>query len=361
MLAIVLFAVSRQSERMSESTPKQSQMAREIGEIPEAVERFLAANSAHVSALARKVVADDPRFIFTVARGSSDHAATYLKYVSELVLGLPVASVGPSVASLYKARLRVENSLCVAVSQSGQSPDILALVEASRLAGAMTVAVTNSAQSPLAAGSAAVIDILAGPERSVAATKTFVSSCVAVLLLVAEMAGDRDLLDAIRDLPDALEKARHCDWTAVMQAIRPGHSLYAIGRGPSWAMSNEAALKLKETCQLHAESYSAAELLHGPVSIVNMGFPVLVFAAADAAEANTAEVADLIAAKGARVFATTGLVKAAVPLPMVRTGHPLADPLSLIVSFFGLAERIARELGIDPDAPRHLSKVTETT
>jgi glucosamine--fructose-6-phosphate aminotransferase (isomerizing) len=337
-----------------------TQMRREVEEIPQAVERLLSGGGDAMRAAARAVSDRDPAYFVTVARGTSDHACTYFKYAAELLAGLPVASVGPSVASIYKARLRMSGSVCLSVSQSGRSPDIVDLTRAARAGGAYTLAVTNDAASPLAAAADATLDIHAGPELSVAATKTFVTSALSCLWLVAELVGDADLLGAIRGLPDCLGKAVAMDWSAVAGAVGAG-SLYTLGRGPSWAISNEAALKFKEVCQLHAESYSSAEVLHGPVSIVDRGFPVLAFAAADAAEGALAEVADALAGKGASVFATTDRVREAERLPFVRTGHPLTDPLALIVSFYAMIEGVAVARGLDPDMPRHLRKVTETT
>ena len=335
-------------------------MAQEIAEIPQAAARLLERGAGPVRAAAEAVRAADPGFVMTVARGSSDHACTYLKYASELLLGLPVASVGPSVASIYGAQLKVRGALCLSVSQSGQSPDIVEMTRAARAGGALTVALTNDAGSRLAGTAERVIDICAGPELSVAATKTFVTSALAGLWLLAEVKGDAGLLSAIRALPEALDRARMVDWSPVAEALRAG-SIYTLGRGPAWAMSNEAALKFKEVCQVHAESYSSAEVLHGPVSIVERGFPVLAFAAADAAEGALAEVADALAGKGAAVFATTPRVRAATALEVVRTGHPLTDPLALIVSFYAMIEGLAVARGLNPDVPRHLKKVTETT
>jgi glutamine---fructose-6-phosphate transaminase (isomerizing) len=335
-------------------------MRREVAEIPDAVERLLTDGAGAMRAAAREVAARDPAFLMTVARGSSDHACTYVKYAAELLCGLPVASVGPSVASIYKAKLRVKGGVCLSVSQSGRSPDIVELTRAARAGGAYAIAVTNDAGSPLAAAADATLDIHAGPELSVAATKTFVTSALAGLWLMAEIAEDAELLEAIRGLPERLDAATRTDWSAVAAAVGEG-SLYTLGRGPSWAISNEAALKFKEVCRLHAESYSSAEVLHGPVSIVDRGFPVLAFAAADAAEGAVVEVTDALAAKGALVFATSDRVRAAHALPVVRTGHWLTDPLALIVSFYAMIEGLAVARGLDPDKPRHLNKVTETT
>ncbi len=337
-----------------------TRMRQEIDEIPVAVDRLLSEGGAAIAAAARAIRALDPRFAITVARGSSDHVCTYLKYAAEILLGLPVASVGPSIASIYGAPLRLEKSLCLGVSQSGRSPDIVEMARAAGRDGALSVALTNHADSPLAGVCDHALDIHAGPERSVAATKTFVTSAVAGLWLLAEWKQDAALLAAIRALPAALDKATRIDWPEMRAAIGAEHSLYTLGRGQVLAVSHEAALKFKETCQLHAESYSSAEVLHGPVSIVDEGFPVLCFATADAAEAPLAEIADQVAAKGAQVFATTGLVLQANRLDHVRTDHALTDSLSLVVSFYAMVEAFATSRGIDPDAPRHLKKVTET-
>ncbi|APG46160.1 SIS domain-containing protein [Phaeobacter porticola] len=337
-----------------------TKMRREIDEIPTAVDRLLSRGDADIDAVADAVHALDPNVMVTVARGSSDHVCTYLKYASEILLGVPVASVGPSVASIYKAPLRLKGALSLAVSQSGKSPDIVAMAESARRDGALAVALTNDAASPLAAASDHTLDIHAGPELSVAATKTFVTSAVAGLWLLAKWDRNQALLAALHTLPDQLDRACRIDWPEVRDAIGARSSLFTLGRGQALAVSNEAALKFKETCQLHAESYSSAEVLHGPVSIVEEGFPVLGFAAADAAEGALAGIADQIAAKGAQVFATTDKVTAAQRVDHVRTDHALTDPISLIVSFYAMVEAFAASRGIDPDAPRHLKKVTET-
>lgn len=337
-----------------------SQMAAEVREIPDAVERLLTGSAGAIRDAALAARALDPRVIATVARGSSDHAATYLKYAAELTLGLPVASIGPSVASIYGARLRLDRAVSICVSQSGQSPDIVEMARAARDGGALTIAVTNNAASPLAAVSERTLDIAAGPELSVAATKTYVTSVVALLALVAEWQGDPALLAAIHALPARLADAALIDWPDLRAALQGAPSIFTLGRGPAYAIACEAALKFKEISQVHAESYSSAEVLHGPVSIVGAGFPVLAFAARDAAEEAVTSIADQIAGKGARVFVTSDRARAATRLPFVATGHPLTDPLALIVSFYAMVERFAREAGIDPDNPRHLRKVTKT-
>ena len=335
-------------------------MRREIEEIPEAVARLLDGSASVLAEAGRGIRERNPHFIVTVARGSSDHAATFMKYAVELTAGLAVASVGPSIASIYGAKLRLGGSACLAISQSGKSPDIVAMAQAARAGGALTVAITNTADSPLARASDFAIDILAGPERSVAATKTFVNSAVAGLALMAHCTGDDKLLAALARLPEHFSKAIACDWMALAGALETPQSLFILGRGPSAAMANEAALKFKETCGMHAEAYSAAEVMHGPLALVGPDFPVLALAARDASEPSVAEAADSLAGKGAAVFVTSDKSRSARPLPHVATGHPLTDPLALIVTFYGFVEAFARHRGLDPDVPRNLRKVTET-
>ncbi len=335
-------------------------MRREVREIPFVVERLLNEGRAAIMSAASALRDDDPGVVVTVARGSSDHAATYLKYACELLLGLPVASIGPSVASVYGAELRLEGAVCIGISQSGRSPDIVRMTQSASARGAAAVAITNDFDSPLAKASHHVIPLLAGPEISVPATKTFVASMVAGLALVAHWKRDRGLIKAIDELPAALNEAVEIDWPELRAEIAGGRGMYVLGRGPSLAASNEAALKLKETCQIQAESFSSAEVLHGPVSVVDEGFPVLAFVSRDASQGAIVEVCDQLARQGARVFATADTTGQAGRLAFIPTGHPLTDPITLIVSFYAFVEKLARDRGVIPDQPRHLKKVTET-
>ena len=335
-------------------------MRREIVEIPDAVARLLAEGDGVLREAGAAIRARNPHFIVTVARGSSDHAASFLKYAIELTAGIAVASVGPSIASIYGAKLRLNGSACLAISQSGKSPDIVAMAEQARAGGALTIALTNTADSPLAHASDHAIDILAGTERSVAATKSFVSSAVAGLALMAHTMDDADLHAALKVLPEQLRRAVASDWSPLGAALDRSTSLFILGRGPSFAIANEVALKLKETCSMHAEAYSAAEVMHGPLALVGPGFPVLALAARDASEPSVAEACGRLVAKGASVFTTTALATGGTQLPFVATGHPLTDPLALIVSFYAFVESFARHRGFDPDQPRNLRKVTET-
>ncbi len=335
-------------------------MRREIAEIPEAAARLLDASDGALAAAGRQLRELSPPVVATVARGSSDHAASFLKYAIEITAGVPVASLGPSIASIYGGRLKLANAACLTISQSGKSPDIVAMAEAARAGGALTIAINNTAGSPLALASDYSIDILAGVEKSVAATKSFVNSAVAGLLLMAHWTGDSELLAALRRLPEHFAKAIDCDWMPIASALTGENSLFILGRGPSVAIANEAALKFKETCAMHAEAYSAAEVMHGPLALVGPGFPVVALAARDASEPSIAAAADLLSDKGASVFVTSTLAEKATKLPHAATGHPITDPLTLIVSFYAFVEAFARHRGLNPDQPPNLRKVTET-
>lgn len=338
----------------------QSNMAREVAEIPQAAARFLAESSDAVAKAAAALRSADPGLLVTIARGSSDHAATYLKYAVELLAGVPVASVGPSVASVYGRQLRLSGAACVGISQSGKSPDIVAMMQAARAGGALTLAFTNDAASPMAGAVAHPIGLNAGPETSVAATKTFVNSVLAGLALLAEWQEDTALRAAVAGLPDAFATALTLDWQPLAQRLVRAQSLYVLGRGPAYAISNEVALKFKETSGLHAESYSAAEVLHGPAAIVQAQFPVLALTVDDAARPHVIATSERLAAQGADVFVTGADAAGCVRLPTVTGLHPLVAPLVLIVSFYAFVEGLARRRGYDPDTPPHLRKVTET-
>lgn len=337
-----------------------SHMAREVGEIAQVSRRFLMESRDALRAAAGAMRAVDPGMIVTVARGSSDHAATYLKYVVELLAGVPVASVGPSVASVYGRPLRLGGAACVGISQSGRSPDIVEMMRAAGAGGAVTVAITNFADSPMAQVSAHCLPLRAGTEQSVAATKTFVTSVLAGLALVAEWREDEPLLAGLETIPEAFEAALALDWSAFAARMARAQSGFVLGRGPAFAIASEAALKLKETCGLHAEAYSAAEVLHGPSAIVQARFPVLALAVEDAAQAGVVQTAERLAAQGADVFVTGATAQGCVTLPSVGGLHPLVAPLVLAVGFYGFVEALARRRGFDPDTPPYLRKVTET-
>ncbi|MGL4488372.1 MAG: SIS domain-containing protein [Rhizobiaceae bacterium] len=341
--------------------PDQTSIMRaEINEIPQAAARLIENSTAAVAEIAAQLQETDPAFISTIARGSSDHVAGFLKYAIELETGLPVASLGPSIASVYERQMRLGHSATISISQSGKSPDIVSMTANARRGGSLTIALTNVIASPLVAQSNLALDILAGPEHAVAATKSFVNSAISGLLILAAWTGNKQLRAALDSLPQALHKAVASDWSSLGEALEGRNSLYILGRGPSYPVAAEAALKFKETSGMHAEAYSAAEVMHGPVSIVSNGFPVLALAARDKAEAKVIAVCDQLVAQGANVFVTSAMPTKAKALPFASTNHGITDALVQIASFYGFAEMLSRHRGLNPDKPNFLRKVTET-
>jgi glucosamine--fructose-6-phosphate aminotransferase (isomerizing) len=335
-------------------------MAEEIREAPEAIARFFDRETMNLRDTARRLAERQPRVIVTCARGSSDNAAGYFKYLTEILLGIPVASMGPSVASLYQAPLQLTGAVMVSISQSGKSPDIVSLQAAAQAGGALTIAVVNDVTAPLAQGADAVLPFHSGVEKSVAATKTFLSSSVILAALVAEWRGDALLAKATRALPEVLEKALHADWSQALPVLRDATSAYVVARGPALAIAAEAALKLKETAMLHAEAFSGAEVMHGPLQLVETGFPVIALRPRDAAYGAMGEAVSRLAGIGAKVFvAETGDPRPG-RLPLSPSGYTLLDPLVMLLSFYILAEQVSRARGHDPDRPNRLRKITET-
>ena len=331
----------------------------EAGEAGEVVARQIAANEAAMTALVATLRERRPRFVVVSARGSSSHAGYYGKYLIEQMLGLVVAAVAPSVQTIYAAPLRVEDALFLTVSQSGRSPDLVAVAEAARRGGALTVAMVNDAASPLAAACERVLPLHAGPELSVAATKSYLAAVACFVHLVARWSGDAALSAALDRLPGRLRAAFTQDWAPLSQLLANASDLLVIGRGTGFAAAKEIALKLKETCALHAEAFSSAEVLHGPVALLEPGFPVLALMLDDAArEGLTRVVADL-RAKGARVLAV-GPAATPPALPGLPPDHPLCDALPIVAGFYGGLDALARARGRDIERPRHLRKVTET-
>ncbi|MGH8133327.1 MAG: SIS domain-containing protein [Steroidobacteraceae bacterium] len=334
-------------------------MFREAAQAPTAVRAQFQANAERIARLAGQLRASPPRAIVTCARGSSDHAATFARYLIETRLGLLTSSAAPSVSSVYAAAPDLTGTLMLAISQSGASPDLLAAVRGARAAGARVVVLVNAPDSPLAQLADEVLPLGAGPEHSVAATKSFLASLAAIVQLVARWSCDQQLSEALQQAPELLERAWRLDWSAAVTRLTPAGNLYVIGRGLGLAVAQEAALKLKETCGLHAEAVSAAELRHGPMALVHAGFPLLVFTQNDESRAGVARLAGELAARGADLLVAGADVPHSVVLPSI-AAHPVIEPLLFAQSFYRMANALALARGIDPDRPPHLSKVTET-
>ena len=339
----------------------ETRMATEAAEAPAVIDRLLREQRGALERIGADLRANPPRAILTVARGSSDHAATYLKHIVEARGGVLVASFSPSTASVYGSAPDAAGMLAVALSQSGASPDLLASMAAARSAGARTLALVNVADSPLAQSADSMVALGAGPERSVAATKSFLAMLAASAALVAHWTEDGELLSALDGITGALARAWDADWSPLVAGLADVRGLYVIGRGPGFGAAQEMALKLKETCQLQAEAFSAAEVRHGPMALVGQDLPLLVLRQDDEAAAGTDELVRDALAKGARVFvASAGSPpEGAVHLPIPAT-HPTLAPLAGVQAFYRAANALSLARGLDPDRPPHLRKVTET-
>ena len=337
-----------------------TRMFREAAEAPAAVRRQLAANRERVAALGERLRAFGPRAVVTCARGSSDHAATYAKYLVETRLGVLTSSAAPSIASVYRTRQDLSDCLFLAISQSGRSPDLLVSARAAREGGALVVAMVNAEASPLAELAHESIALAAGEERGVAATKSYIASLAAVAHLAAEWSGDERLRSALTQLPSQLAIAWELDWSPAYALLARASNLYVMARGVGLAVAQEAALKLKETCGLHAEAFSAAEVRHGPMALVRAGFPVLMLAQDDETRADMAALAAEFAGRDAKVMlAGAPASDGVVSLPAAEA-HPALQPILLIQSFYRLAALASVARGHDPDRPPFLNKVTET-
>lgn len=340
--------------------PESTCLHREAAEAASTVARQLEHNDAIVRELAADLRDNPPPFVVTCARGSSDHAATYAKYVIETHTGCVTASASPSVESIYAVPLRLRGALYLVISQSGASPDLLRSAAAARAAGARVVALVNVMDSPLATLADTVIPLQAGPETSVAATKSFIGALGAVLHLVAHWRRDAALIGALQKLPGQLERAFALDWSPLVAQLADAHDLFVLGRGYGLAAAQEAALKLKETCALHAEAFSSAEVRHGPMELVGPRLPVVLFAQEDDALAGTLKAAADFRTRGARVWTAAPGVSGPDALPIVPTEQPVCAPILAIQSFYRAVNLLALARGRDPDHPPHLAKVTET-
>ncbi|MBN9045905.1 MAG: SIS domain-containing protein [Rhizobiales bacterium] len=337
-----------------------SLMLRETEQSPTVVATLLEKEAGTFAGIARIFAKNQPPVVTTAARGSSDHAATFFKYLMEIATGIPVASIGPSVASVYGAKLRLKDGLHFTVSQSGASPDIVAAQAAAKKGGATTVAVVNVTESPLAKEADIVLALNAGEEKSVAATKSFIASVAALSGVVAAASGDSALSDGLARLPEALAATQPDGREAVENLLFNARSLYTGGRGTAFAIALEAALKAKETANIHAEAFSLAELMHGPMRLVEQGFPVVAFLPRDEAFDSNIQTLKRLHSFGASIVTLSDAVTPGYRLPSASTGNTHLDPLVSLVNYYRLIEAVTRRKGFDPDKPRNLNKVTVT-
>ena len=326
-------------------------MAAEAKEAPQRIAEQLAANAATVEQVVAQIRQRAPKFVYMVGRGSSDHAGVFAKYLIEVEIGLPVAAAAPSIASVYNKSLQLTDALVLVISQSGRSPDILAQVEMAKRSGAMVVALVNDTSSPLAEQAHYVLPLHVGAEKAVAATKSYLATLSAILQLVAQWSGNAALQQAVLNLPQQLQQAVEAKQQLSSSALEKVVHLVVLGRGLGYAISREIALKLKEVCGIHAEAFSSAEFLHGPVTLVKNQFAIVDVTVEDETlTAHRSQIAD-VTSRGAAVVQLhhQGL-----------NAHPRVLPLLVLQRFYLDVEVVARSRGINPDAPPGLNKVTKT-
>lgn len=339
--------------------PEVTFMYKEAAASHEAVTRQLQEYGLAYDALRDSLAINPPSMVAVCGRGSSGHAAMYLRYLIETRLGILTTSLLPSTSSVYGGWPHVPHGLCVTISQSGQSADLLAVVEGMNRTKTRSIAIINDTSAPLADLSQFVIPIFAGDELSVAATKSFIGSLFASVQLVNSIKPGTIPAADLSMLPCLLKNAWELDWTQLTDCLVDANGLYVIGRGLGLAIAGEAALKFKETCGLHAEAYSAAEVRHGPMALFKKDFPVLIFRQRDESAASIDEIARLAVEHGCKVFVVGGNTKGATNLEAI-CASALLEPLLQIQSFYKAVNELALRRGLDPDCPPFLRKVTVT-
>jgi len=334
-------------------------MFQEAADASNAVRAQLRHDSATMRVLGAQLRKLNPRAVITCARGSSDHAATYAKYLIETHARVLTASAAPSVSSVYGVTQDVRGCLFIAISQSGRSPDLLASVASAKASGATVLALCNSADSPLMAAADLAIELNAGLERSVAATKSYLASLAAIARLVAAWTEDAALDAELARLPDLMDKSWSTDWAEALPLLETAENLYVVGRGMGLGAAQEIALKCKETCGIHAEAFSSAELRHGPYTLLRKGFPALLLAQGDATKPGIEALAIELARRGVSVLLAGGNAAGSLLLPSPAVAPELA-PVLLVQSAYRMIASLSLRRGFDPDRPPHLHKITET-
>jgi len=345
---------------------QETQLQQEILEQPEAMRRLLEHERANVQHIAEAIRQRAPYYAMFAARGSSDNAARYGQYIFGVHNRLPVALATPSLYTLYHAPTRMERALVLGVSQSGQSPDIVSVVEEGRRQGNITVAITNDGLSPLAGAAEYTIALHAGTEQSVAATKTYTSSLMALALLSTALAGDAGVSGLLDNVPRWTAEVTSMVSSTIRAAERYRYmeACVVLSRGYNYATAFEIALKLKELTYVLAEPYSTADFQHGPVALVERGFPVLAIVPEGALAAELVGFLAQLRERGAELVVISAveealsLAQTALPVP---AGMPeWVSPLVMVVQgqLFALGLTLAK--GYDPDHPRGLRKVTLT-
>ena len=329
----------------------------ELHEQPEALARLLDKQHAHALSVAELFRRDDVQYIVIASRGSSSNAARYAQYLLGRAARVPVAFATPSLYTLYEQPPRLDGALVIGISQSGSSPDVGSVVEEARRQGRPTIAITNDASSPLAQTAEAVLALEAGPEQSVAATKTYMNSLGALALLFTASTRDANAFAELRRMPEliAAQLGRSGEDAESLEQLAGGT---VMARGVNFGTAHEIALKMRELSGLLFEAYSSADLMHGPVAAIRPGWPVVAVAPSGPAQASMREAIAAVSARGAHLIVIADDPEAQFKLV---TGVPeWLSPLTAVIPGQLMARRIAELRGVDIDRPGGLSKVTLT-
>ncbi|MCW8876224.1 MAG: SIS domain-containing protein [Kangiellaceae bacterium] len=330
---------------------QQSLMAKEAREASERIKEQLRQNLPTVLNLAKKLRALEPHSVMIVGRGSSDHAGVFAKYLIEIEAGVPTFAAAPSVATIYNRSINLQGTVAIIISQSGRSPDILEQAKQTKASGAYCIALLNDTSAPLAEIVDCVVPLAVGEEKSVAATKSYLATLSAILQIVAYWQQDQKLIEAVATIPEALATSVEGSNQLCFGDLDQVANLVVLGRGLGYAISKEIALKLKEVCAIHAEAFSSAEFLHGPVTLVESKLKVLDVQVRDESnQAHSDQIMDIINRGGDLVHLHQVDQKI----------HPRIAPLAVLQRFYLDIEQIAIERGLNPDQPGGLKKVTET-
>ena len=336
-----------------------TRMFLEASAAAQAVRAQLEQDAASIGSIGAELRRLAPRAVITCARGSSDHAATYAKYLIETTAGVLTASAAPSVSSVYGVAQDLRGCLFIAISQSGSSPDLLATAAAAKSSGATVLAICNTPGAPLVSSADLIIEVRAGIETSIAATKSFLATLAAIARMVAAWTGKRSLGASLDELPNLMERSWALDWSSALPALASADHLYVVGRGLGLSAAQEVALKCKETCGLHAEAFSSAELRHGPFTLLKQGFPALLLAQPDATRPALAALAEELAQREVEVLIAGQQAAGTIELPTIEAIAELS-PILLVQSAYRMIASLAVRRGYDPDHPPHLRKITKT-
>ncbi len=333
------------------NTKPMSLMKQEAEQASTYIQKQLIRNKPVIQKIAARLIDYSPHAVMLVGRGSSDHAGSFAKYLIEIEMGIPTFAAAPSITTVYNRTISLDKTLVIIISQSGRSPDILKQAKQAKLSGALCIAIVNDEQSPLTEFVDFVIPLSVGEEKSVAATKSYLATLSALLQMIAYWKNDTALVVALEQIPAMLSRSVTAQNQLRFEDLNNVKNLVVLGRGLGFAIGKEIALKLKEVCAIHAECFSSAEFLHGPVTLVDEQFKILnVLVDDESLAVHDSQIREM-KSRGAMIVTLHN-----------ETGdiHPRIAPLAVLQRFYLDIEAIAVKRGLNPDLPKGLKKVTKT-